>query len=169
MKKYIINGQELYPANQVLPDNDSFELRTKFNNLLEALGTPVPEPKKEFKRWRAEENETYWFITDVDSVCDDLEEKTPGDDFRYDLGNYYQTEELAQKALDKQIALTKLNDIILEKNEGWVADWSDEEQLKIAITFDRFDRKANRYYCWSYVGMHINPFILPIKNIEIGK
>ena len=63
----------------------------------------------EKKRWRAKENELYWFIRWADDVgsygvaetCDDIDERNWGDDAIYDSGNYFQTQEQAQAVADK--------------------------------------------------------------------
>jgi hypothetical protein len=168
MKKYIINGKEIdlipYDRDTTL-DQASHLCSSKLNQIIQALGTPVPEPKKEFKRWRAEEGETYWFLVNSD-VCEDTESFWYQDNCRYATGNYHQAQALAQKDLDKQIALTKLNDIINEKNEDWVADWDNKEQLKTTIAYDYLNK---RFMTDTYSFSQRCPFILPIRSIEIGK
>jgi hypothetical protein len=171
MKKYIINGKEIdlipYDRDTTL-DQASHLCSSKLNQIIQALGTPVPEPKKEYKRWRAEKNEKYYVAlpsyggktigyTDINDSVDNL---------IYNSGNYHQTPELAEKALDKQIALTKLNDIIMEKNEGWVADWSDESEIKFNIFY--INNESRYSYDYDHT-CSANPFILPTRSKEIAE
>ena len=53
----------------------------------------------------------------------------------FKLGNCYQTEKLAYKAVIKQIAIVRVNDRIDELNNGWVANWSNEEQEKYTVDY----------------------------------
>ena len=42
------------------------------------------------------------------------------DNYCYSSGNYYKTQEQAEFARDKQLAIVKINDRIAELNDGWV-------------------------------------------------
>ena len=173
MKKYIINGKEIELLDGLIGDNGriiypvgSDDTSNKINEIIQALGTPVPEPKKEFKRWRAEKDEKYYFVSEDRRVYYNIEGFIPAKDYNYyQSGNYYKTQGLAQIALDKQIALTKLNDIIMEKNEGWVADWSNFEQEKYTLEYVSTE---NKFTFNAYNSLNGNPFILLIKAGKIA-
>ena len=49
MKKYLINGKEVYPMCLVQPMDETFEIRTKFNKLLEALDQTPSHIKTQLK------------------------------------------------------------------------------------------------------------------------
>lgn len=168
MKKYIINGKEIdlipYDRNTTL-DQASHLCSSKLNQIIQALGTPVPEPKKEYGRWRAEEGETYWFLVNSD-VCEDTESFWYQDNCRYATGNYHQAQALAQKALDKQIALTKLNDIIMEKNECTTPNWRNIDIPNVVIMYSNYTGKY--YYQQLTVNTQVNPFILQIIDTKIA-
>lgn len=91
--------------------------------------------KKECKRWRAERNGAYFFLTYDGYTTNSHEEYSPTSNSRYNLGNYYQTKELAQAALDRQLALVRVNDRIMELNEGWEPDWDDDNQQKYYVQY----------------------------------
>ena len=54
------------------------------------------------KRWRAEDFKKYYYINSVSDICASTEEKQNLDNERYELGNYFQTEEEAQKIIDSK-------------------------------------------------------------------
>ena len=54
------------------------------------------------KRWRAEEGENYYSIAGVDVIKIDSENLVELDNRRYELGNYFQTEEEAQKIINSK-------------------------------------------------------------------
>nr|DAG03369.1 MAG TPA: hypothetical protein [Siphoviridae sp. ct6rT12] len=54
------------------------------------------------KRWRAEEGESYYTISGVDAIKIDTENLVELDNRRYEMGNYFQKEEEAQKIIDSK-------------------------------------------------------------------
>ena len=54
------------------------------------------------KRWRAEEGEIYYSIAGVDVIKIDSENLVELDNRRYELGNYFQKKEEAQKIIDSK-------------------------------------------------------------------
>ena len=54
------------------------------------------------KRWRAEDFKNYYYINNASDICDSTEEKCDIDNERYELGNYFQTEEQAQKIINSK-------------------------------------------------------------------
>ena len=54
------------------------------------------------KRWRAKVFKNYYYINNASDICDSVEKKCDIDDERYELGNYFQTEEQAQKVIDSK-------------------------------------------------------------------
>ncbi|WGM54822.1 hypothetical protein FNU4_36 [Fusobacterium phage vB_FnuS_FNU4] len=75
------------------------------NNCIEELKQRIDEINKEFevsKKWRAEEGENYYSIAGVDVIKIDSENLVELDNRRYELGNYFQTEEQAQKIINSK-------------------------------------------------------------------
>ena len=58
--------------------------------------------KKYRKRWRAEQNKGYFYIYSNGLVDETMERYINMDNQRYNLGNYFQTEEEAQKVIDSK-------------------------------------------------------------------
>lgn len=75
--------------NKLLPD-----LQFLIDVVNEKYGIP--------KRWRAEDFKKYYYINSVSDICASTEEKQNLDNERYELGNYFQTEEEAQKIIDSK-------------------------------------------------------------------
>lgn len=52
------------------------------------------------ERWRAKDGGNYWFVTDIFRVLGDTEADHKRDKILYESGNYFQTQEQAQKFAD---------------------------------------------------------------------
>jgi len=79
-------------------------------------------PKK-IGRWKPDDGEEYWYL----AWLVDCANFGPGhwwDQLRVELGNCYQTEKLAQKAFDRQLAIVRVNDEIDKLNDGWEMVWN---------------------------------------------
>ena len=98
----------------------------KFNILDSGWFEEIPESK----RWRAEKGGLYWFVDG--GVADDYEQRVNTDDGRYELGNYFKTEEEAQKASDWLKAFAILRD----DTKGFKPDWENDEQTKWCVLYD---------------------------------
>ena len=81
-------------------DEEKQELFNKLANQKQ-LRWDEKELKFEGIRWRAEKGEKYWCITDIGTVVSSIDFYIPFDNILYNLRNYFQTEELANKALPK--------------------------------------------------------------------
>lgn len=112
------------------------ELENEIKNLSEELKKLKQEKESaKTKRWRAEEDEYYYSINgnDVEYL---LESYCGYDDFCYEIGNYFQTREQAEKALEKLKIYTQLKDLALRLNKGRRIDFlnSDQEKYNICYT-----------------------------------
>lgn len=90
--------------------------------------------QKSKKRWRGEEDDHYYFISDCGEILCDYEEKFDGDSYHYQSGNYFKTEEEAEFELNRRLVYQELKDYALEHNEENV-DWSDSKKRKWFITY----------------------------------
>ena len=83
-------------------ENDCFTIK---NNLVESLELFLQEFNKKYgtaKRWRAEKEKEYFFITGTSEITTDEEYYNEADNARYELGNYFKTKEEAQKVIDSK-------------------------------------------------------------------
>lgn len=99
----------------------------------EILGIIKP---KSAKPWRAGLDGRYWYVCDWAWVSTREEKAIPIDDHYYLTGNYYRTEEEAEKALERQKAIGRVTHRIYELNDGWEPDWANGNQKKYDIYLD---------------------------------
>ena len=110
----------------------------------------------EAERGRTAKSERYWHISDVGMIRFTIDERYDSDDYRYEIGNYYPTEEDAIRA-EKQIRLFRLLDRFSRQN-GWTDElWKNSIIEKYYIYFD-YNYKSiktesvhiSRYICQVY-------------------
>ena len=95
-------------------ENDCFTIK---NNIVESLELFLQEFNEKYgipKRWRAEENEVYYFLDGKCEIWSTIEEKKKVDNTFFELGNYFKTKEDAQKVkeeLDKFWAKVRAGEI----------------------------------------------------------
>lgn len=83
-------------------ENDCFTIK---NNLVESLESFLQEFNKKYgipKRWRAEKEEKYFTIFGDNKIAETTDNYFPEDKKRYELGNYFKTEEEAEKVVDSK-------------------------------------------------------------------
>ena len=124
------------------------------------------EPEKEYKRWRAEKWGDYYAIVSNWEIDLSQHDNFEINDLRYNIGNYYQTEQEAIKERDKRLAIFRVNDAILSLNEWWKEDWNNRWQEKWYIVYNNekklFESSYNLYTNeWT--------FLSGIKSREIAK
>lgn len=107
-------------------DNKIKELQEEIENL--------KNEKDTLKRWRAEEDEIYYYA--ISFIANDSENNTACDNFRYDTGNYFKTENEAREYREKLIIYQKLKDLALELNQGKQINFDDTTQEKYIIILD---------------------------------
>lgn len=101
----------------------------KFNILDSEWFEEIPE---DYKRWRAKKGKRYWWVQNDGWVADDCEIRVDADDGRYELGNYFKTEEEAEKAAN----WLKTFAILRDDTKGFKPDWGDVEQVKWCVYYD---------------------------------
>lgn len=91
--------------------------------------------ENECERWRAKQNEDYWFIDCIGNIYDDYEAYKEEDNFKYAIGNYFQTQQDAQDYKENLITKQKLKDLALRLNKGVEIDWEIRNESKFYIAF----------------------------------
>lgn len=91
---------------------------------LKQLGIKVGKPK----RWRGETQEVYYFIAAGGWVGQCHEFSLEADNFRYDVHNYFQTEDEAQEYARVLEIKRRLMAFADERNDK--IDWDDSQTLK---------------------------------------
>ena len=159
--------------------NEIKKLKEKQEELkkeIEKLGTQIKgleEQEKKCKRWRAQEDKDYWYI---DSDCEIYKEFDRNDDYdnaRYIIGNYYKTEEEAEKVVEKIKIYTRLKDLALRLNKGEKIDWDNSTSAKWSIGLSNSNNALQ--CCYAYKGQDVgqiyclDPDFLNIAKQEIGE
>ena len=127
--------------------NEIEKLKEKQEELkkeIEKLGTQIKgleEQEKKCKRWRASRNGKYWHITPSASAIVNytIEINDDQDNRSYETGNYFRTEEEAEKVVEKIKIYTQLKDLALRLNQGRKVDWNSSVQAKWHIYYDHND------------------------------
>ena len=144
------------------------ELKKEFNELAKIINKEVPSA-----RWRADEDEKYYFIDRDGDVDFDLDVRERTSINHYNLGNYFQTKEETEKVVEKIKIYTQLKDLALKLNKGKKIDWKNNNQPKYYIYYDSNDnllkytcRSTSRDMCTIYC---LNHRFFDIAKPEIGE
>lgn len=115
-----VRGAEEAEEGQILVAYASSTLE-KFPNILTDWFEKIEESKN--KRWRAKENGGHYFVDDWGDVDYNYDAGFPPSTFRYNIGNYFKTEEEAEAY--KEYLLAK--QVLLDDAKGgkWAKDGSN--------------------------------------------
>ena len=123
----------------------------------------LKEEKKEFPQIGGK----YWIISlCVETLCSTFTNDGI-DNYRRDTGNFFETKYEAEKQLEKNEALARVNKYIREndlriKN----VDWSDVDHPKYYIDYSEINNRLNYDYFFGINGL---PLIGELKSIEVCK
>ena len=124
------------------------------NNLGEKLAEKVKElelvlkeTNSQLKKLREKENSfkryiyyKYYYLNDCGGIEIETDEDYPVDNFRYSIGNYFETKEEAENYKEKLIIEQELRDIAMELNKGEKIDWEDtQEKYYLSYDLDHYD------------------------------
>ena len=112
------------------------------------------------KRWKPEEDETFWYVVDDGDVGHSYWADNKTDKYRYKTGNCYRTKEKAKPDLARIIALADVREYILD-NDLQVdnVDWSDRWQNKCSISYNHNTDEFCREFHWRYQKLNELPFL----------
>lgn len=105
----------------------------KLENKINELENKETEEVNKYKRKRCDE---YFYLDSSGELDteDDYHDST--DNFRYSIGNYFETEEQVENYKEKLKIEQKLKDIARELNNDEEIDWSEGRQSKYGLYFD---------------------------------
>lgn len=87
---------------------------------------------EEFKHFPSE-GDKYYYYAPIGIICSN---NSSSDDLKV---NVYKTEEEAEEAYKKAIALEKVKRRLLELHGDWKPDWTDRDEKKFCIHYDHLD------------------------------
>ena len=130
------------------------ELAKKCEELGKEIEKLKQEQAKELEElgeiYRANYGDEYFFIDDYGDINQDTDRASACDDFRFQIRNYFKTEEDAKIALDKILVYFQLQDIAKKLNGKEKIDWNDKTRNKYYIYFDNTQKILDWSYCQSY-------------------
>lgn len=115
---------------------DLLEKISELEQQIVELKAEAEKEEKENKRWRAEDDCTYWFVGANGKLSWSYEYNRESDDFRYDTHNYFQTEydDKAQKyarVLETERQLRRFAD----EHNGEIG-WSNNNSAKRYLSYN---------------------------------
>lgn len=110
------------------------KLQEQINNLQKQLDA-MPDERKVRKRWRVSGNDFYFYVKEFGNVGVGTESFGLDDTYRWKLGNYYKTSKEAQKALNKQLAIQRVKDYIIENGMYFEPNWDHCDKSKWFISY----------------------------------
>ena len=125
--------------------------KTKLLQDIEAMKEKLASMEKElnkpevFKHFPSK-GDKYYFYTFVGSICSNI-----ASDNNLKV-NTYKTREEAQKAYNKAVALEKIKRRIIELQDDWKPDWTNENEEKYYIQYS-YTARSFISICW-YVTQH---------------
>lgn len=91
----------------------------KLEQQINSLNKAVENLKQEkYYRWKANYNEDYFYIKSNGDIGKATDQNFMWDRSRYDIGNYFKTQEEAENILEKQKTFMQLRDIAIKLNAG---------------------------------------------------
>ena len=150
-------------------------------NKLEELEKKYKELGEEIERLKAQSGGRcrgdfgceYWYIDDDGDIQSDDDNDWGCDEYRFNIGNYFKTEDEAYKVLDKILIYNKLRDLALRLNKGEQLNWSSGNQKKFYIYYDNQAKRLDYGYHSTYQDIAaiycIDPEFLEIATNEIGE
>lgn len=109
------------------------------------------------KRWRPKYNDDYFLVDGIGQVINNTWEDDEIDKWRYSQRNVFRTRKEAEQHLAVLKARAAILDHADEVNEGWVPDWSDDEDIKYCVYYDHSIRCLSTYdNVWSQEPVIVN-------------
>lgn len=102
------------------------------------------------KRWKAECGKTYYHIYSDGEITSNPDISGEVSTNHYNLGNYFQTREEAEKVVEKIKIYTQLKDLALRLNKGEEIDWTNDDQTKYYIYYDHETMQLDYKSSWSF-------------------
>lgn len=153
-------------------------------NKLEELEKKYKELGEEIERLKTQSGERcranfgceYFYIDDGGDIQADDDHDWGCDEIKFDMGNYFKTEEEAKKVLDKILIYNKLRDLALRLNKGEAIDWKNyninkyyiyahcrnDGENKLDWSYNQSYKEVGNIYC-------LDPDFLRIALDEIGE
>ena len=127
----------------------------QYQALLNGESVTIEPPKPKVEKWQPKGGE--WFVAGEGSIPKQQSYKKFAN-----FGTEYPTKEAAEKARDAMRTHNRLLAWLAENDDGWVADWSDDEQGKYYIYLESNPKEKASYgfnanwYCRNLVTVYMS-------------
>lgn len=119
------------------------ELKDRLNKLEKMYASLTPPNK----RWRAEKDDEYYYITERGFATFKKEIGSGLDDARYELGNYFETREQAEFEAERLKVITELKEWATPVNEfDWKDNFNYEKKYVLVMGENNYRVKVDFYY-----------------------
>jgi len=130
------------------------------------------EEEKPVIRWRAKKCSDYYSITSNGDDLSYFDRRQYGDDYRYNTGNYFKTEQEARDYKRRLLIEQQIKDIALNLNDGEEIDWNDSKQPKFYINYSVKNNNFDMFDHYHFIGENAyclsNKFLKTVLN-EVGE
>jgi len=94
------------------------------------------QEKKSVERWRAGNDVKYYYLTHQGAIHSTTDISIIEDDYHYNTGNYFKTEQEAEDYKRRLLIEQQIKDIALQLNDGKEIDYFDNCQIKYCFYFN---------------------------------
>ena len=115
-------------------------LKKEIKNLENMINELENKGNNKYKRKRYDR---YWFLNDIGATINIKAIINNNDNFKYSIGNYFETKEQAKNYKEKLLIEQKLRDIAMELNKGKEIDWDNDIQDKYYLYYNFLNNEIN--------------------------
>lgn len=128
--------------------NEMIEALNKLKVEVESCTVGSKEPEYRSRAYNYTDDE-YYYIDNKNCTMFTKDTKQPVDNSRYKIGNYFHTEEHAQKLADLRNQCDPVTALLIEvtADSDWKPDWDNGNQHKAFVYFDCFDKWSAEFDC----------------------
>lgn len=110
----------------------------------------LEDDKKEFKLTYPEYKDIVFYINDNEGKIREwyFNPNDINDEYMFEHGLYFETEEEAEQFLKERKLLFKLHQWAKEKNDGWEPDWEEDEGKKWYVYYNHIEESLK--VTWGY-------------------
>lgn len=121
---------------------EKIELKIKeIEEELQKLKDYLNTNKEENKSYKRKRPDRYWFLNDIGTTINIKAFISNNDNFKYSIGNYFETKEQAENYKEKLLIEQELKDIARELNKDEEIDWEDDSQDKYYLSFGYYKKE----------------------------
>lgn len=111
----------------------------QYHALMQGESVTIEPPKPKAEKWQPKGGE--WFVNARGEI-----ERLPTEQVTREFGVEYQTKEQAEKARNAMRKYNRLLAWLAENDDGWVADWDNDDQEKWSVRYHHTSKSYETVY-----------------------